>query len=208
MRKPYSPAYIAETVALAVIIGADETARRRNIDVRTVRGWCAKAGKAPSDAIASPQWRELGELARSGVAADLAAGKLTAVQKATIAGIAERNARELPRPVEPDKDEYIAALREQFGEHVDLALIASIYRLEDLGYGNDDAVPDDVAREVWEWVAAIPELPAWHIEQQERIRQRYLAQLEANQRAREAEQRAGVDAVLAAAEAYLQENAA
>ena len=212
-RVAYAPQLVAETVALAAVVGLEAAHVQTGIRRQTIRAWLDRAGKAPADAINAADWQSLGDLARSRVASKLAEGKVSARDAAIIAGIAQRNTtKPEPEPASSEDDAYIAALEEQFGEHVDLALIASIRRLTELGYGNDDPVPADVELAVWEWVAAIPDLPAWQVEYREQDRRRYLEQLEANQLAKQAllttAERVETEAILAAAEAYLKENAA
>lgn len=97
--KAYSHQEMAEAIALATIVGAEEASRQLGMQTRTIRKWCERAGRAPADAIRGDDWASIGALARSQVAARLAAGKVTPVQAATIAGIAQRNAltvQELP----------------------------------------------------------------------------------------------------------------
>src|SRR5215212_5142778 len=118
---------------LATFIGAEAAAKQLGFYPDSVREWCARAGKQPADASGTADWKQLGELARSQVAAKLAGGKVTPVQAATIAAIADRNAREAPE-ADPETDadlEFMAALEEQFGEHATLALIFVIRRTEE-----------------------------------------------------------------------------
>lgn len=187
MRKPYSPAYIAETVALAVIIGADATARQRNIDPRTVRGWCERAGKGPADAISSPDWAQLGDLARSGVAADLATGKLTAVQKATIAGIAERNAREVPPEPEPDQ----TPAERDYTRRLEAALAAK-YGVDVAGERASELI-DDLILDLIRWSGAEERdgrLGMEHAEEPEALVARLPADWDTYRQERQGEQRA------------------
>lgn len=113
MRKRVTPAQKAEAVALAAVVGAETAAAQLGWDPRSVRKWAGQAGTAPADAIARTDWATLGDAMLAGVAADLASGKLTAVQKATIAGIAKRNAEKAP----PASESAVAA-RERFLEWV------------------------------------------------------------------------------------------
>lgn len=207
MRKAYSPAQIAEAVSLATIVGAEAAARQLGIDPRTIRGWMERAGKAPADALTSPDWQQLGDLARSQVAASLASGKVRPKDAAVIAAIASRNAAKPPTELDPETDEdeqFWAALVEQFGDHAHLALIASIRRMED--------EPDADAKAVWEWVTSIPDLPAWREERMRADHDRMEAQLELNRQAAAAFTQRALDseteALIAQAEAYLTEHVA
>jgi len=96
--KAYTTGQMSAAIVLATVVGAEAASKQTGIQARTIRKWCARAGRAPADGISRTDWAALGDLARTRVAAELASGKLSAVQMATIAGIAERNLREVPEP--------------------------------------------------------------------------------------------------------------
>jgi hypothetical protein len=152
---------MAEAVALAAIVGAETAGKRLSIQPRTIRGWAERAGKAPADAIARTDWAALAEAARARVAAELASGKLSAVQVATIAGIAERNLRDA---TEPPPESAVAAL-DAFMDWVDDS--GYIEAEEDF----DEVLPELIGRANAEdgqphrramlaWFSGRPEIPA------------------------------------------------
>jgi hypothetical protein len=106
MPKRYSPEQMREAVALARVVGAEVAAETLGMDARTVRGWLAKAGDPPELQGSASQWTQALELAQAKLASKIASGKLTAVQLATVAGIAERNLTNLgktqPEQAAPD----------------------------------------------------------------------------------------------------------
>jgi len=91
VRKAYSHEQVREAVALARVVGAEVAAETLGMDARTVRGWLAKAGDPPELQGSASQWSQALELAQAKLGSKIASGKLTAVQLATVAGIAERN---------------------------------------------------------------------------------------------------------------------
>ena len=83
------------------------------MDARTVRGWLAKAGDPPELQGSASQWTQALELAQAKLASKITSGKRTAVQLATVAGIAERNLTNLgkaqPEPAAPDWGQQLDA---------------------------------------------------------------------------------------------------
>lgn len=99
--RKHSPTKKAEAIALATVIGAEAAGNQLGIDRNTIRRWMEAAGKAPADAIARTDWEALGQLALARTMDRIASGKASAVETATVAGIAERNKRKPePEPVE------------------------------------------------------------------------------------------------------------
>lgn len=97
-RVTYSDAQRREAVALARVIGAEAASKQLGIGGKdTVRGWMLAAGDPPELQGSAEGWSRLLDLAQSKAEADLASGKLSAVQAASIAGIAERNLREIAK---------------------------------------------------------------------------------------------------------------
>src|SRR5262245_48411544 len=145
MRKPVTPAQKAEAIALAIVVGAEAAAKQLGWDPRSIRKWCEAAGRAPADAITSPDWRTLGELARSQVASRLATGKVSARDAAVIAGIATRNEqRPEPEPepeATPEQQAWSAALE---------AALAAKYGPED-ARERADVMLDDVILQLMRW---------------------------------------------------------
>ena len=92
MPRKHPPEVVQQAVALGAVVGSEDAAKRLGLDPRTVRTWMGKAGRAPADAITSPDWATLGELARTQVQADLVSGKVKPKDAAVIAAIADRNA--------------------------------------------------------------------------------------------------------------------
>ncbi len=88
----------AEAVALAAAVGAEQAAQALGYDPRTVREWARRADVAPADMISVPDWASLATLAMSRAQRMVTEGKLSAVQLATIAGIATRNAAKVADP--------------------------------------------------------------------------------------------------------------
>lgn len=176
MRKAVTPAQKHEAVSLAAVIGAEAAAKQLGWDPRSIRKWSGQAGKAPADAIAPADWKTLGELARSKVAAMLTTGKLSIRDAATVAGIASRNEREVPPEPEPDEthewlDALRAALAARYGadvaedradELLDELVIDSLRWLHDAPGDADQYAEDPVAL-----VAALPpDWDAWRAERE------------------------------------------
>jgi hypothetical protein len=97
MRKRYTPEQMREAVALARVASAEVAAETLGMDVRTVRKWLSAAGDPPELQGSASQWSQALELAQAKLSAKLASGKVTAVQLATVAGIAERNLANITR---------------------------------------------------------------------------------------------------------------
>jgi hypothetical protein len=97
-RIAYSRAQMAEAVVLAAIVGADAASSRLGMGAKAIRRWSERAGTVPADSIGQADWEHLGALAKAQVQSDLLAGRLTTVQAATVAGIAQRHAAK-PEPV-------------------------------------------------------------------------------------------------------------
>ena len=91
-RIAYSAAQKAEAVALAVVIGAERASEELGPQAHTIRGWMARAGKAPADAIVSDEWSAIGARAMARAHRLLDTGKVNGTQALTMAAIALRNA--------------------------------------------------------------------------------------------------------------------
>lgn len=109
-RVTYSPERKAEAVALAAVVGAEVAGQQLGIDHRTIRRWAEAAGSSVADTIDAPSWERLGALALARAEAMVATGKLTAIQLATMAGIAKRNAERPPSAGEPSAKDAQEAL--------------------------------------------------------------------------------------------------
>lgn len=218
MRIAYTLQQKAEAVALATVVGAEAAADQLGMDVRTVRGWAAKAGKAPELAVQTSTWEKLLDLALARVGAALSSGKVRPKDAAVIAGIAQRNMRDPePTPEPPtEADEWVgqlmAALEARYTEHeVDCildVLIRDDMRAfdqvdEETGLTDLTDIPSILA-----WVESIGDPEAW-IEADRQARHDAMeAQLAANRNAAETARLATLDAetarLLAAAEAWLE----
>jgi hypothetical protein len=170
-RVAYSGAQKAEAIALATVVGAEAASRQLRITVGAIRRWCELAGKVPRDAIGSTDWQALGDLARSQVAARLAAGKVSAREAAIVAGIADRNSREAPLPESPPDPEAQAwtdgltsALEARYGAPSDDALDMLI--LDTMRWLRDaDSQTPMLELGPAELVASLPpDWAAWHAE--------------------------------------------
>lgn len=150
-----------EAVALARTVGADIAADQLGIDVKTVRRWLAKAGDAPELGADPGTWRALMDLAIARAASAVAGGKLTAVQVATIAGIAARNAQRDPKPEpvrEPTEAEVFVDTLEAYaagrGWEADRALMLMVRQL-DLDETADLVAVMDAQHDLDAWSADI-----------------------------------------------------
>jgi hypothetical protein len=203
MRKRYSLSKRAEVIADAVVTGAESTAIAHGLDVRTVRAWLATSGKAPAAEVNPEGWRSLMDLALSKVNVALVGGHVRPKDAAVIAAIASRNIREPAPPAEPRTpedeayDAFVTELEARYPEpHLEhLALVALI------------RCPEPPA-DRWAYLESLGDLEAWDAQRRIDDHARLDAQLAANRSAAEAAQVAALDAetqaLVAAAEAWLE----
>lgn len=137
-RVTYNTQQKLEAVALGRVIGSDAAGKQLGIDPRTIVKWMSKAGDVPELAGNPGQWQRLLDLAQARTEAALATGRVTAIQAATIAGIAQRNvSKPEPPPAPPTEAEQWghdleAALLNHHKGHAELAMIAILEWLEEL----------------------------------------------------------------------------
>jgi hypothetical protein len=194
--KGYTTVAKHEAIVLGSIIGADAAGLRLKIDPRTIRSWMTRAGRTPADAISAADWSGLGELARAQVASDLASGKVTTIQAATIAGIASRNVREAPPHAEPLTsaeqwaDDLEAALVKAYGKLATIAMVAVIVWMESGDpEGEAASVPAVMAH-----VASLDDLHEWRRARCEQETRETAEQLARNRVVAEEWQRKALDA--------------
>jgi hypothetical protein len=208
VRKAYTVTQKAEAIALAVTAGAEYAAEQLGMDVRTVRVWAARAGKAPELAAPETGWRGVLDLAMARVSTALAGNSVRPKDAAVIAAIASRNIRDKPPEPEPPTeaqtywDEFLAAVQERWPGQVDLAMVALIKRYDGLGE------QDTTYGEDWAYLESLGDLEEWRERDRQEERARMEAQLELNRQATSAAQLAALDAetrdLVAAAEAWLE----
>jgi hypothetical protein len=221
MRIAYTAAQKAEAVALATVIGAEGAATELGMDVRTVRGWAGRAGKAPELAAPTGGWQNLLDLAMAKVASALAGNKVRPKDAAVIAGIASRNVRERP-PEAPQTEDDIA--RDAWTAELDrrypdrnlacLALMALIRRHDEHGcpMPENDREPEPCREPLddeWAYLESLGDLREWHERVMTDDHAAMERQLEANRKAARAYQTKVLDAemvaLVEAAEAFLTE---
>jgi hypothetical protein len=212
-RVAYSREVMAQAVSLAVVIGAAAASERLGMHPRTIIGWMARAGKQPRDAITSSDWATLGELARTQVIADLAAGRVRTKDAAVIGAIATRNEAKPdapvtpPTPVEGWADQVEAMLDTTYGRDADLALVLVIEWLETLP---DAEAPDPAA--CMAYLAGLGDLHAHRTANDADRHEARAVQMAVNRTAASAAAQQVLDAetrdLVAAAEAWLAEHEA
>jgi hypothetical protein len=152
-RTAYSSADRAAAVTLARVIGAEAASKQLRLetakpyDKRSIRGWMAEFPDLP---IEASDWRKPADLALARATSMIATGRMTAVQVATVAAIATRNASREPAVV-PDLSALAA--RDELEEWVTTEyLVDELYLpLGDVPKPSalaaaDDAIADIVAR--------------------------------------------------------------
>lgn len=94
--KAYSLTFKQHAVALGRQMGAEAASKQLGITGReTLRRWMEAAGAPPELQGTQAQWQAQFDLAHAQTMSKLASGKLSAVETATIKGIADRNLREV-----------------------------------------------------------------------------------------------------------------
>lgn len=120
MRKPgQGPAFQAEMVALARLVGAEAAAQGRNVTPGTIRKWMARDGHSPAPTLPMDRLEAIAAATIAGVEKDLAEGRLTTVQRATVHGIMRRVIRD-ERKAARQSDELDSAIaaRDRFADWI------------------------------------------------------------------------------------------
>jgi hypothetical protein len=232
MRIAYTSAQKREAVALARVAGAEAAAEALGIDPRTVRGWLARAGDPPELEGNAAAWQRAFDLAHAKVEGFLASGKASAVQAATIMGIAQRNLASIerdghgkanpagePTNVEQAVDEFEVHVAERYPGVDPSVVLQVLLGHERLAGEPMEADDEDV---IGSWLDTLDELVQEHgsveaarewqrAEEHRRLEQQLAKNAAVRDAALAAAREARLDeetrALLAAAEAYLRESA-
>jgi hypothetical protein len=215
--KAYSLTFRRQAVALGRVMGAEAASAQLGIGGReTLRRWMEAAGDPPELQGTQAQWRAQFDLAHAQTMSKLASGKLSAVATATIKAIADRNLREPAPPPEPrtpaeewadDIEAKIRALDPDERHDLSWYLIAMLdeHRRHGDRPDQDCVIPDF---DHVTFLEGLGDPEAYMTRRRAEDEAAQAAQLAANRQASQRAQMAALDAetqaLVAAAEAWLQ----